>query len=542
MIKESDLGIRIPEIMLPEGKINMKKWSVVACDQFTSQPEYWYDVQKIVGNAPSAYNLILPEAFLNENDRSDRIAKIKSTMKSYVESGVLAQLPRGIALVERTIGNKKRKGIMLAIDLDQYDFQPGNKCLIRATEQTVLERIPPRMEVRTGAILESPHAMLLMNDEKDSVIGPLYKKRDTYFKLYGFDLMQNGGYLNGWFVDNEQDIQGVLEALGELKETNEMLFAVGDGNHSLVTAKAVWEEAKETLSEEEQEASPLRYALVEVVNLYDPGLKFEPIHRVIFNVSPSVCVNELMTIIHKRGFKAKMIYSRNMPQAEKNVHVLPFITKDTMGRIEIINPEEPLVVGTLQDILDEYQKVRENAVVDYIHGADSFVELSKQYNSIGFRMPGIEKEDLFSLVYKYGVLPKKCFSMGEAEEKRYYTECRLLVKMQEEKPQQAEPAEPVEEPVIMEEPVTKEEAVTPTVIEETVVLEETVEAAPVGETPVVAEEAATADEPAEADDLNDLDDLEDLNEEDLLHLDNAKPPKSRKEKKSFLKIRSKTHI
>ena len=411
MIKESDLGILVPEVMLPEGKINMKKWSVVACDQYTSQPQYWYDVQKIVGNAPSTNNLILPEAFLNENDRSDRIAKIKTTMKNYVEQGILAQLPKGIVLVERTIGNRKRKGIILAIDLDQYDFQQGSKSLIRSTEKTVLERIPPRMEVRTGAILETPHAMLLMNDEKDSVIGPVYKKRDTFFKLYGFDLMQGGGYLNGWFIDNPEEIENILSSIAALKETNEILFAVGDGNHSLVTAKAVWEEAKEKIPEEEQAQNPLRYTLVEIVNLYDPGLKFEPIYRVVFNVSPSVCITDMMTIIHKKGFKAKMIYSRNTPQADRNKHILPFITKDTMGRIEIENPTEPLPVGTLQDILDEYLQQKENAAVDYIHGNDSFLELSKQFNAVGFKLPALGKEELFPYVYKYGLLPKKCFSM-----------------------------------------------------------------------------------------------------------------------------------
>jgi hypothetical protein len=533
MIKESELGVLIPEVLLPDAKINMKKWSVVACDQFTSEPEYWYDVQRIVGNAPSTLNLILPEAFINENDRSDRVAKIKNTMKTYVESGALAQLPRGVVLVERTFGKRKRKGVMLAIDLDKYDFLPGNKSLIRATEKTVLERIPPRMEVRRGAILETPHAMLLMNDEKDSVIGPLYKKRDSFFKLYGFELMQDGGYLNGWFTDKEEDIQALLDALGNLKARNEMLFAVGDGNHSLVTAKAIWEEEKERLSPEERETSPLKYALVEVVNLYDPALKFEPIHRVLFGVSPSVCINELVNIFHKRGLKARIIYSRNIPAPQPNMHILPFVTKDTMGRIEIQNPESPLESGTLQDVIDEYLEAKENVTVDYIHGDDVFMELIKQYNTLGFKLPTIAKEELFPFVYRYGILPQKCFSMGDSMEKRYYTECRLLVKMETEKAVEEEPEaerEPVPEKEPPAKPAVRREPPVKTAVakeapakaaarrkaveepEEPEALDEVIEFEEPEEEPVPAKAEPAAPEITE-------EDLSELNDDMILHFD-----------------------
>jgi hypothetical protein len=549
MANENELGIRIPEIMLPEGKVNMKKWAVVACDQFTSQPDYWNDVQRFVGSAPSTYQMILPEAFLHENDRSDRIAKIKGTMKNYVESGVLAQLPRGIVLVERTVGNRKRKGIMLAIDLEQYDFQPGNKALIRATEKTVLERIPPRMEVRSGAILETPHAMLVLNDINDTVIGPLYKKRDTYFKLYGFDLMMDGGYLNGWFIENNEEIQCVIDALAELKQSNEMLFAVGDGNHSLVTAKAVWEEAKEKIPEEEQENNPMRYALVEVVNLYDPGLKFEPIHRVVFNVQPSVCINDMMGIIQKRGYRAKMIYSRANAQSNELKHVLPFVTKDTMGRIEIENPKEPLVVGTLQDILDEYIELKENANIDYIHGDDTFAELSKQYGATGFRLTGIEKEDLFPYVYKYGILPKKCFSMGEAEEKRYYMECRLLVKLEEEKQEIAEEtAEPTQTPENeATEDIAETEAPQVPQAPQAKAARKAPDRAAKPKMPEIDMDDIPGDVPDALDEIeefDDFDDFEELDEDQILHYVEAEDdePDPIKKKRSLMKQRIKTHI
>ncbi|MEZ4358384.1 MAG: DUF1015 domain-containing protein [Eubacteriales bacterium] len=427
MTIEQKLGIKVPEVLLPDNKVNMRKWAVIACDQYTSNLEYWREVSHIVGSAPSVLHMILPEAYLDASDRDDRIAHAKTVMKQYIEDEVLVQLPRGIILVERQTSVGKRKGLMFCVDLEEYDFKPKNKSLIRATENTVIERIPPRMDLRRSAVLESSHIILLMNDEEDSVIGPVYRKKESLYSLYKFELMQTGGQVSGWFIDNEEEINEILESILNLKKNDKMLFAVGDGNHSLATAKAIWDEAKEDLSEEEKKDHPLRYALVEIVNLYDPGISFEPIHRVVFNVEPSRLIVDLMEILKSKGYNTKVIYSRMKGESTDKMQVINFVTKESTGRIEILNPKFENEIETLQDILDDYMAKNDKVKLDYIHGEEAFDSLSRQYDCIGFIMPALNKDKLFDIVEKNGLLPQKSFSLGEPNEKRYYIECRLIV-------------------------------------------------------------------------------------------------------------------
>lgn len=422
-----NMGVGIPEILLPSLNINMKKWSVIACDQYTSQPEYWHQVEKIVGNSPSILHMILPEVYLNYDGISDNIDNIKHVMHDYIEKGILEQLPHGIMLTERTMGNTVRKGLVMTVDLECYDYKTQNKPLIRATEKTLLERIPPRVTIRQEAPLETSHVMIMMDDVRDSVIGPLYKMKDELEKLYDFDLMLGGGKIRGYFIENQELLNNTLAALGRLPVRDGMRFCVGDGNHSLAAAKTVWDIAKESLSEEERENHPLRYALCEFVNIHDKGIEFMPIHRVIFKVVPNNCLDFIVDRLNRRGAKARILFGRWRGGSE-NPNELPFRYRDGAGRILIENKNHPLILGDVQDILDDFLKESPNSTMDYIHGQESFEELSRGYDSLGLCFASIEKEKFFDTVIECGVLPKKCFSMGEAEQKRYYTECRLLVK------------------------------------------------------------------------------------------------------------------
>lgn len=432
---EKNKGFQIPRVLLPAENVNLLKWACVACDQFTSQPDYWKAVERYVGNAPSTLRITLPEVYLEGENVHDRIADMKETMHSYLESGVLSELPEGVVLTERHIGGKVRKGILLAMDLEQYDYRIENKPVLRATEQTVLERIPPRAQIRRGAVVELPHIMLLMDDESDSVIGPLHMQRNSLPKLYDFELMMDGGRVEGWLVESPKLISALCDAITNLPARDNMTFCVGDGNHSLATAKTIWEEAKANLTEAEQENHPLRYALCEVINLRDPAVEFMPIHRVLFGVNPAGCAQYIVERLRERGKKAKLVFGRWRAEiTHDGTYQIPFLYHDGAGRIIIENPEHPLAVGEVQEIFEEYIAANPSAHIDYIHGDDAFAELSKQYDNIGFYFEAMDKSAFFDLIVKCGVLPKKTFSLGEAEEKRYYLEGRLLAPYAEEEP------------------------------------------------------------------------------------------------------------
>lgn len=411
------IGLKPADILIPKGA-DLSKWSVVACDQYTSEPDYWKRVEQEVGEAPSALRLILPELYLEQPGVEDRIAGIHQAMASYLEEGVFAEYPQSYFYLERTLADGTvRKGLIGAVDLEQYDYAAGQKPLIRATEGTVLERIPPRMRVREGAPLELPHIMLLIDDSRRRVIEPLGELTDTLERVYDFELMERGGHARGWRLDEKQTAR-VERALGALydrsaaENEHPLLFAVGDGNHSLATAKACYEKLKQTLPEREWKKSPARYALVEIVNLHDDSLRFEPIHRVVFGINPNHFLRTLSEYFE-------------VSTASDDGQRFKYVTGDNMGEISILNPTSNLCVGTLQTFIDFYLK-EYGGRVDYIHGDDVVLSLASQPGNIGLILPAMEKSDLFKTIQLDGVLPRKTFSMGHANDKRFYLECRRI--------------------------------------------------------------------------------------------------------------------
>lgn len=384
------------DILLP--KENFEKWSVIACDQYTSQPEYWNETKKIVGENPSALNIVLPEAFLEE-DNSKAILKVNETMKNYLENGVFDVYNDTFVYIERKLNNGSlRRGILGLIDLEDYSYLKGSNSLIRATEETVLERIPPRVNIRLEAPLEIPHIMLLIDDEEKSVIEPMSEKTENFEKLYDFSLMQNAGSIKGYKI-SKNACEQMLDAIENLAQKNDgMLFAVGDGNHSLASAKECYKLGKGS-----------RYALVEVVNIHENSLEFEPIYRVLFGVEPQKVIDDFVKSLGGEyyGF-----------DAQKFTCVFGGETKEIS-----VKPNGKLAVATLQKFLDEYIKNTE-IKIDYIHGIEATKTLSERKNAIGFIFEGMQKSELFDAVCSDGSLPRKTFSMGTADDKRFYLEAR----------------------------------------------------------------------------------------------------------------------
>ena len=422
--KFQKLGFYPADILLPKDA-DMTKWAVVACDQFTSQPEYWQAVEDTVGEAPSTLRLILPEAKLNGPDVDSDIAAINTAMKQYLDADVFKTLTDSLVYIERTQSDGKvRHGLIGMVDLDQYDFTPGSGALIRATEGTVLSRIPPRVKVRQDAPIELPHVMLLIDDPDKTVIEPLTAASGDMEKLYDFDLQQGGGHLTGWKLTDGQ-MDGVADALTGLCADSEMqkkygmsgvaplLFAVGDGNHSLATAKQCYENLKKVTPESEWANLPARYALVEVVNNHDDALGFEPIHRVLFDVDH----DDFMA-----AFKASY---PNAYEGKGEGHVIEVVWEGHDGFVTVPDPKVQLAVGTLQGVIDEYLKSH-SGEVDYIHGDEVTKELGSKPGNMGFLLPAMGKEQLFKTVMADGVLPRKTFSMGHAQDKRYYVEARKI--------------------------------------------------------------------------------------------------------------------
>lgn len=433
---ENNIGVLVPNVMLPPKGTDFSKWAVVACDQFTSQPEYWQQARDYIGSAPSTLDLILPEAFLGKPDEADRIASIRRHMRDYLAKGVLTTLPQGFVLVRRSAAGNTRNGLVLALDLECYDYNKGSTTLIRATEGTIVSRIPPRLRIREGAPVELPHILVLIDDPNRTVIEPLIAKADTLEPLYDTDLMLGGGHITGWLVDDEADINGVLKALEALTDPDAfrakygdhapLLFAMGDGNHSFATAKANWEKVKATLSETERANHPARYALVEIENVHDEGILFEPIHRVVFGLGGKAGIEAILKKLKEQNGDAAVAYGDPKKAAGGKTHVIPFFTDGLCGTFTVSGCTQQLAVGTLQNAIDAVLKETPSAEVDYIHGADVVKELSAKPDAMGFLLPAMQKSELFPTVVFDGALPRKTFSMGEANEKRYYLECRKI--------------------------------------------------------------------------------------------------------------------
>jgi len=413
------------DILLPTG-CDFNKWAVVACDQYTSQPEYWQRVERCVGNAPSALHLILPESSLDGPSVETDIMDVTNTMSRYLREGVFQSCSDSLVYVERTLtSGKVRKGLVGMVDLEAYDYEPGSTSLIRATEGTVMARIPPRVAVRKNAPMELPHAILLCDDPHRTVIDPIGAQKDRMEPLYDFDLMEHSGHLRGWLLTSEQlgQVASALIALADPaafraryrlpQDTPVMLFAVGDGNHSLATAKACYEQQKSRVPQAQWPTLPARYALVELGNLHDPSLEFEPIHRLLFGVDPQEVLEALTAAF---------------PGAHEGPgegHTLRYLHANGTGSITVPSPNHQLEVGTLQSFLDRWL-AQHRGKLDYIHGDEVLQGLAARPGNLGFLLPPMDKSRLFPTVIRDGVLPRKTFSMGQAADKRFYVEGRRI--------------------------------------------------------------------------------------------------------------------
>lgn len=403
------------DILLPKlDSEGMHRWSVVACDQYTGEPDYWAKTAEIVGDYPSTLKITLPEIFLESPDCEQKISQINMTMQSYLDNHLFNVHKDCFILTKRTQADGRlRAGLVGVIDLDRYDYTKGSKSQVRATEATVASRIPPRVKIRTNAPLELPHIMILINDPKCTVIEPLLEKELQ--TVYDFELMQNGGHLTGKIVSGDT-AEGVFKALDSLydkaletclENQEPLLFAMGDGNHSLATAKECYEQLKKSGS---PDAELARYALCEVVNLHSPALEFEAIHRVIADVD----TNELLS---------EMTKALNL--GEKGEQRFTIIANGEAREYAIGSPTSNLTVGSVQTFLDGYL-AEHRGTIDYIHGEDVVKSLCKNPNTIGILLPSMQKSELFPTVIKDGALPRKTFSMGHAHDKRFYCEARII--------------------------------------------------------------------------------------------------------------------
>jgi len=394
------------DILIPEG-ISMKAWSVIACDQFSSEREYWERVRDNVGNTPSTLNMIIPEAYLEEINEEEEIGKISTAMENYLNSGIFREITDSFIYVERTQPDGRvRKGIVGAVDLEEYDFA-STSVAIRASEGTVLDRLPPRIRVRRAAHLELPHIITFIDDKDGTVVEPLAQMTDNLTLLYDFDLMEGGGHIKGYRVTGA-DAEKVMASMRALHEKNDMLMIMGDGNHSLAAAKGYWDEVKETLSEPEKENHPARRALVELNNVYDPAISFEAIHRVLFNINTEEFISE---------------FEKAAPNGTD--YTIRWTTRDSSGEIGIKAKCIGSMLTIMQEFIDKYI-VNTESIVDYIHGEDSTKKLAEGERCVGLILPAMDKSDFFETVEIDGVFPRKSFSVGHAEDKRYYLECRKI--------------------------------------------------------------------------------------------------------------------
>jgi len=447
------LGVAVPELLLPSHGTDLSKWAVIACDQATQDPRYWEDVSTIAGDAPSSIRLIYPEVYLEESDREERIASIHHTMRSYLEAGVFAPPQKTLVYVERnTPYSQGRRGLVIALDLECYDWKPGSAPMIRPTENTVADRLPPRMDIRRNAPLEIPHILILIDDEENTLLPALGEQAKNTPPIYDTELMLGAGRIKGWKLDDKAAWEmlatgleklaakksgGAAKSGGAEKANGDaaFLFAVGDGNHSLAAAKAIWEEYKAAhRGEPNLMAHPARWALVELENLYDPALDFEPIHRVL--IGPGAGASALQQVLASVLTPQLPGYSCRKPDDTAELAALVGDAQCRRLRLGLVSGQNcflveadpvPLAVDALQPLLDAFVKEQGSKVtIDYIHGTEELFRLSRDSRSTGILLPPFRKQGLFETVAKRGPLPRKSFSMGESCEKRFYLESRKL--------------------------------------------------------------------------------------------------------------------
>lgn len=420
-----EASLRPADILLPDMNVDMKKWAVIACDQFTAQPEYWKRVEDYVQEAPSMLRLIYPEIYLNTDDRqayTDRIAAIQNEMSAYLKDEVLKErVHQGYVLTVRQTSAGERIGLVAELDLEKYDYHVGTDAPVRATEATVKERIPVRVGIREGASLESPHVMVLMDDPKKQLLEELYEERTSFEKLYDTELMEDGGHVTGYAVTGVH-AERVSARLQQMEAACPGIFlAVGDGNHSLASAKTCWENAKKDLTEEERTDHPMRYALVEAVNLYSPSLLFYPIHRVLYNCDDNTLANGFAEYLKKQDMR--LAQTDDDAQAD-----VTFLYKENKSSYKIGNRAGHLPVELLQKYLDEYLKEYPEQELDYVHSEAAAERIAKDGRGCAMILGAFDKSSLFDAIEAGGVLPRKTFSIGEDIQKRYYMECRKLTK------------------------------------------------------------------------------------------------------------------
>src|SRR5574344_662062 len=425
----STLGFKAADILLPKKGIDCEKWAVVACDQYTSQPEYWESISEYVGDSPSTLRLIYPEVYLEKGDKNAIISSINENMNKYLKDGIFTEYKDSFILVRRETESGERYGLMVALDLEAYDYSKESRTLIRATEGTILSRIPPRKEIRKDAPIELPHIMVLISDKDRSVIEPLRDKRESLKKVYDTDLNKNGGHITGYLVDGKEEKEEIAKAFKALYDAldpkNPLLFAMGDGNHSLATAKSCWEDLKANLTEEERKNHPARYALVELENIFDEGLQFEPIHRVFFNISLPV-FEELLSRFCA-SFTTEEVKDKEELLKKTNAPGQHFGLSDE-GKLFVYTVnggEKTIAAGTIQLVIDKMLEEKKGEV-DYIHGVDVTLELGERKGNLGIILPDVSKDNFFSDMLSDGAYPRKTFSIGHANEKRYYMEARRI--------------------------------------------------------------------------------------------------------------------
>ena len=427
------LGVKLPKILLPK-ILDIKTWATIACDQYTQDKDYWKQVYSIVGSKPSTVKITFPEVYLEEPGRQERIQNIKKEMKTYINQGVFASPEEEFVYLERTTRyGRVRHGLVVAVDLDTYEWKPFSKALIRATEATIVERIPPRMEIRKEAIIETPHIMLLVNDPNRKLVEGLGHRVKKNKPIYQGDLMMNSGSVKGWSISNEYDIEYFRVSLQRLAEDNTQmdgsifLFAVGDGNHSLATAKATWEEYKK--NHPGIRNCNMKYALVEIVNIYDTGLTFEPIHRVLFDINPKALIDFIGgnlggNIEYLNTFEEL----KNRVDNSKSDFGFIFEENKKPNFVFMKTNIKELPISQLQPAIDQFLiSCNKKGSIDFIHGADELLRLGSQRGITAIYLPPIDKDSFFGTISGKGPLPRKSFSMGEADEKRFYLECRQIV-------------------------------------------------------------------------------------------------------------------
>ncbi len=418
----------------------MEKWAVIACDQYTSDPEYWDEVDKNVGSSPSSLRLFLPEVYLETPKERKISSSIFREMKSYLRSGTLKELDPGFIYIQRTTAyGNVRNGLMACVDLEMYSYEKDSSSMIRPTEKTIIERIPPRVKIREKAVLELPHILFLIDDPGKTVIEPLEKTKNLYKKIYDFELMKNGGHIEGHHITEDSALSSIANAITALADEESfisrygdnksmMLYAVGDGNHSLASAKQHWENIKADLKNNEIAEHPARFALVEIVNIHDEGMKFEPIHRVLFDCPIVDFLGEMaaefdLSVQDFEDISSLSDFVEN-EYDNKHSHTFGIMSGTTLKAVSVNAPKFNLAVTTIQSFLDDF--IEKNDIeIDFIHGIDSTFELSTDENT-GLLLPPIDKSGFFKTVIDEGTLPRKAFSMGHADEKRFYIEARKI--------------------------------------------------------------------------------------------------------------------